>query len=51
MRIYKASLVDGTLSLKATGVEYTGTLSGNTISGTMTTVGVPPNTPVTITKE
>jgi hypothetical protein len=51
MRIYKASLVDGTLSLKATLVRYTGTLSGNTISGTMTTLGVPNPFQVTVTKE
>ena len=51
MRIYKASLVDGTLSLKATFVEYTGTLSGNTISGTMTTLGASNPFQVTVAKE
>ena len=51
MRIYEASLVDGTLSLKSTGVEYTGTYNGNTISGTMTAMGQPGPFPVTVTKE
>ena len=51
MRIYKASLVHGKLSLKALGAEYTGTLSGNTLSGTMTAMGQPGPFPVTVTKE
>jgi len=51
MRIFKASLADDKLLLKGIGVEYTGTLSGNTISGTMTAMGQPGPFPVTVTKE
>ena len=51
MRIYKASLANGELFLKGFGVEYTGTLSGNTISGTMTAMGQPNPFPVVVTKE
>ena len=51
MRIYKASLANGELFLKGLGVEYTGTLSGNTISGTMTAMGQPNPFPVVVTKE
>jgi hypothetical protein len=51
LRIYKASLVDNTLFLKGLSVEFTGTLSGNTISGTMTAMGQPNPFPVVVTKE
>ena len=51
MRIYEASFVDNTLSMKGIGVEYTGILSGNTISGTMTAMGQAGPFPVTVTKE
>lgn len=51
MRVYRASLVDGNLSLKSLGMDYTGTLSGNTISGTMKAVNQPNPFPVTATKE
>lgn len=51
MRIYKASLVDDKLFLKGFGAEYTGTLSGNTISGTMTAMGQPTPFPVVVTKQ
>jgi hypothetical protein len=51
MRIYEASFVDNTLSMKGIGVEYTGTLSGNTISGTMTSMGSPNPFPLVVTKE
>ena len=36
MRIFKASLVDGSLNLNLLGMSFSGKLSGNTISGTMT---------------
>jgi hypothetical protein len=51
MRIYKASFVDNTLFMKGLGVEYTGTLSGNTISGTVTALGQPNPFPLAVTKE
>jgi hypothetical protein len=51
MRIYKASFVDNTLFMEGLGVEYTGTLSGNTISGTMKAMGQPNPFPLVVTKE
>ncbi len=51
MRIYKASLVDGALLLNSLGMNFSGTLSGNTISGTMEqTVGLS-SFPLVVTKE
>ena len=51
MRIYKASLVDGALLLNSLGMNFSGTLSGNTISGTMTWVLDHSSIPLAVTKE
>lgn len=51
MRIYRATFVNDALSMKGMGVEYKGTLNGNTISGTMTAMGQPNPFPVVVTKE
>ncbi|MBN1567352.1 MAG: hypothetical protein JXA73_05870 [Acidobacteria bacterium] len=51
MQIYKASLVDGALLLKSLGMNFSGTLSGNTISGTMTGALDHSSVPLAVTKE
>lgn len=51
MRIYKASLVDGALLLNSLGMNFSGTLSGNTISGTMTGVLDHSSVTLAVTKE
>jgi hypothetical protein len=50
--VLKASLVDGNLSLKVAGAEYTGKLSGNKIDGVLKPVGQQGTAiPLPITKE
>jgi hypothetical protein len=50
MRIFKASLIDGSLFLKTMGMEYTGKMAGSKIDGAVTPMGQNP-IPLVLIKE